>query len=235
MKKRAVSVILLLLLGFCGCGEMKDKKEVVEEVKQEATVREAEEEKTVGMRIVFTVIDEAFTEEELNETIYKIRKRIENEGVENAIVYRNAIRMINIDIPNVTEKDVLPDDIGNKGELLFVLGEEIILEGKDIRTAENSWAQFNGTTENVVVISFTEDGTEKFAQITEANIGETITIVYDGEVICAPIIQQAITDGKAIISRGLTKETAEHLATVIRIGELPLNLREFNREVVEIK
>ncbi len=235
MKKRAVSVILLLLLGFCGCGEMKDKKEVVEEVKQEATVREAEEEKTVGMRIVFTVIDEEFTEEELNETIYKIRKRIENEGVENAIVYRNAIRMINIDIPNVTEKDVLPDDIGNKGELLFVLGEEIILEGKDIRTAENSWAQFNGTTENVVVISFTEDGTDKFAQITEANIGETITIVYDDEVICAPIIQQAITDGKAIISGGLTEETAEHLATVIRIGELPLNLREFNREVVEIK
>ena len=235
MKKRAVSVILLLLLGFCGCGEMKDKKEVVEEVKQEATAREAEEEKTVGMRIVFTVIDEEFTEEELNETIYKIRKRIENEGVENAIVYRNAIRMINIDIPNVTEKDVLPDDIGNKGELLFVLGEEIILEGKDIRTAENSWAQFNGTTENVVVISFTEDGTEKFAQITEANIGETITIVYDDEVICAPIIQQAITDGKAIISGGLTEETAEHLATVIRIGELPLNLREFNREVVEIK
>ena len=235
MKKRAVSVILLLLLGFCGCGEMKDKKEVVEEVKQEATVREAEEEKKVGMRIVFTVIDEEFTEEELNETIYKIRKRIENEGVENAIVYRNAIRMINIDIPNVTEKDVLPDDIGNKGELLFVLGEEIILEGKDIRTAENSWAQFNGTTENVVVISFTADGTEKFAQITEANIGETITIVYDGEVICAPIIQQAITDGKAMISGGLTEETAEHLATVIRIGELPLNLREFNREVVEIK
>ena len=143
--------------------------------------------------------------------------------------------MINIDIPNVTEKDVLPDDIGNKGELLFVLGEEIILEGKDIRTAENSWAQFNGTTENVVVLSFTEDGTEKFAQITEANIGETISIVYDGEVICAPIIQQAITDGKAIISGGLTEETAEHLATVIRIGELPLNLREFNREVVEIK
>ncbi len=235
MTKRAVSVILLLLLVFCGCGEMKDKKEVVEEVKQEATVREAEEEKTVGMRIVFTVIDEEFTEEELNETIYKIRKRIENEGVENAIVYRNAIRMINIDIPNVTEKDVLPDDIGNKGELLFVLGEEIILEGKDIRTAENSWAQFNGTTENVVVISFTEDGTEKFAQITEANIGETITIVYDGEVICAPIIQQAITDGKAMISGGLTEETAEHLAIVVRIGELPLNLREFNREVVEIK
>lgn len=235
MKKRAVSVILLLLLVFCGCGEMKDKKEVVEEVKQEATVREAEEEKTVGMRIVFTVIDEEFTEEELNETIYKIRKRIENEGVENAIVYRNAIRMINIDIPNVTEKDVLPDDIGNKGELLFVLGEEIILEGKDIRTAENSWAQFNGTTENVVVISFTEDGTEKFAQITEANIGETITIVYDGEVICAPIIQQAITDGKAMISGELTEETAEHLAIVVRIGELPLNLREFNREVVEIK
>lgn len=235
MKKRAVSVILLLLLVFCGCGETKDKKEVVEEVKQEATVREAEEEKTVGMRIVFTVIDEEFTEEELNETIYKIRKRIENEGIENTIVYRNAIRMINIDIPNVTEKDVLPDDIGNKGELLFVLGEEIILEGKDIRTAENSWAQFNGTTENVVVLSFTEDGTEKFAQITEANIGETISIVYDGEVICSPIVQQAITDGKALISGGLTEEAAERLASVIRIGELPLNLREFNREVVEIK
>ena len=235
MKKRAVSVILLLLLVFSGCGETRNKKEVVEEVKQEATVWEPVEEKTEGVRIVFAAVDEEFTEEELNETIYKIRKRIENEGIENANVYRNAIRMINVDIPDVTDKDVLPDDIGNKGELFLVLGEDIILEGKDIQTAENSWAQFNGTIEHVVVLSFTEDGTEKFARITEANIGETITIVYDGEVICAPIIQQAITDGKAIISGGLTEETAEHLAIVVRIGELPLNLQEFSREVVEIK
>lgn len=265
MKKKVVSVILLFLLVFCGCGEAGDKREVVEEVNQEETNKDIEEEKTEGLRIVFAAYDEDFTEAEMDETIYKIRKRIENEGIEDAMVYRNAIRMINVDIPDVTDKEVLPDDIGNKGELYFVLGAEnvemnafdettgiyrysllksfeeleaggdIILEEDDIQTAENSWYHYNGATQNVVVLSFTEDGTEKFARITEANIGETIAIVYDGEVICAPIVQQVITDGKAIISGGLTEKAAERLANVIRIGELPLNLREISREVVEIK
>lgn len=235
MKKRVVGVIVLLLLVFCGCKETQAEKEVIEEAEQEVTGPAEEEVKTEALRVVFEVCGAEVTEEETEGTINKLQKRIESEGIEDYNVYRNADGRICVDIPNVTEKDVLPDDIGNKGELFFVLGEERILEGKDIRTAENSAVQFNGAIEHVVVLSFTKDGTEKFAQITEANIGETISIVYDGEVICAPIIQQAITDGKAIISGGLTEETAEHLATVVRIGELPLNLWEFNREVVEIK
>lgn len=235
MKKRVVGVIVLLLLVFCGCKETQAEKEVIEEAKLKVTGPVEEEVKTEALRIVFEVYGDEVTKEDEEETINKLQKRIESEGIENYDVYRNADGRIFVDIPDVTDVNILPEDIGKKGAICFVLREEIILEGEDIQTAENSGAQFNGAIEHVVVLNFTENGTEKFARITEANIGETISIVYDGEVICAPIIQQAITDGKAIISGGLTEEAAEHLATVIRIGELPLNLREFSREVVEIK
>lgn len=235
MKKRVVGVIVLLLIAFCGCKVTQEEKEVIEEAKQEVTGPVEEEVKTEALRIVFEVCEEEVTEEDAEETINKLQKRIASEEIENYNVYRTADGRICAELPNVTDVNILPEDIGKKGAICFVLREDIILEGADIQNAENSGAQFNGAIEHVVVLSFTEDGTEKFAQITEANIGETISIVYDGEVICTPIIQQAITDGKAIISGGLTEEAAEHLATVIRIGELPLNLREFSREVVEIK
>lgn len=235
MKKRIVGVIALLLLVFCGCKDTQAEKEVIEEVKQEVTGPVAEEVKTEALRIVFEVCGDEVTEEDAEETINKLQKRIECEDIENYDVYRTADGRICAELPDVTDVNVLPEDIGKKGAIGFVLREEIILEGTDIQTAENSVVQFNGAIEHVVVLSFTEDGTEKFAQITEANIGETIAILYDGEVICAPIVQQAITDGKALISGGLTEQAAERLANVIRIGELPLNLREISREVVEIK
>ncbi len=270
MKKitgRLLLMLMLILIAICGCGTMQEKNNIIEEVnkEQEETDKGETEEKREGLRIVFTVTDEAFTEEELNETIYKIQKRIENEGIEAAVVYRNAIRLIQVDVPGVTDKEILLHDLGNKGELYFVLGtgniesgtydestgayryallksrEEleaagaVILTGEDVKNASSSLYNGYSGVEPVVSVDFTEAGTEKFAKATETHVGENIAIVYDGEILCAPMIQQAITDGKAMISGGFTVQEAESMAAVIRIGELPLELREISREIVAIK
>lgn len=269
MKKKIIGRLLLfsVLIAVCGCGTIQGKNKVAEEVnkEQEENDRGAAEEKREGLRIVFEVNDEVFTEEELNETIDKIQKRVENEGIEESVVYRNAIRLIQVDISGVTDKEILPNDFGNKGELYFVLGTDnvmseewdettgtyrysllksreeleaagdVILTGEAVKNASS--ALYNGYSgvEPVISVDFTEEGKEKFAKATEAHVGEMIAIVYDGEVLCAPIIQQAITDGKALISGGFTEKEAETMAAVLRIGELPLVLREISREVVEIK
>ena len=63
-------------------------------------------------------------------------------------------------------------------------------------------AQAGSTTDSyqnrqyVVELVLTDEGAQKFAEATSANIGKQIAIVYDGSVISAPTVQNAITDGR---------------------------------------
>ena len=91
-------------------------------------------------------------------------------------------------------------------------------------------------------MEFDEEGTQKFAEATTKLYNETepekkiLKIVLDGEVISAPIVQNSpITDGKPIIeggSKGFTVEEASKLATLIRAGALPIELKEVRSEII---
>ena len=67
---------------------------------------------------------------------------------------------------------------------------------------------------------------------TSENIGKSIYIVYDGDVISAPTVQSAITDGSAVITGMADAQEAENLASSIRIGSLSLELQELRSNVV---
>ena len=60
-----------------------------------------------------------------------------------------------------------------------------------------------------------------------------IYIVYDGKVISNPGVTEAITNGEAQISGGFkTYDEAEELASYIRIGALPVELKAAQSQVV---
>ena len=82
---------------------------------------------------------------------------------------------------------------------------------------------------------YTDGGAVKFGVATAANIGSQIAIVYDGEVISAPTVNEAISNGQAQISGSFTFEEAEQLASTIRIGTLSLELQELRSNVVGAK
>ena len=83
-----------------------------------------------------------------------------------------------------------------------------------------------------VALTLTDEGAEKFAEATAANIGSRIAIVYDGETISAPTVQTAITNGNAAITNMESYESAEQLASTIRIGSLKVELEEIQSKVV---
>ena len=111
----------------------------------------------------------------------------------------------------------------------------IVLEGEDVAAAEAGYQQNSvGTNEPVVELTFTAEGTQKFADATTAAYaaGESIGIYYDGEFISVPTVQAAITDGKAVITGESSYEDASNLASLIRIGGLKLQLTELRSNVV---
>ncbi len=111
----------------------------------------------------------------------------------------------------------------------------IVLTGDQVNTAAAVYQQDSyGAQEPVVSLEFTEAGTQAFADATTKAYenGESIGIYYDGQFISVPNVQAAITDGKAVITGMSSYESAENLASMIRIGGLKLQLNELRSNVV---
>ncbi len=109
------------------------------------------------------------------------------------------------------------------------------LSGTDVMDAQaGSFTNQMGDTEIGVDLTMTEEGTKKFADATQRahQKGESLGIYYDGSIISAPRVQDVLTDGKAQISGDFTYESADQLASTIRIGGLRLELEELHSKVV---
>ncbi len=186
-----------------------------------------------GVSITYQAADENPTSEEMSDTIYKLQRRVEQYSTE-ASVYQEGDDCINIEIPGVTDANEILSELGKPGSLEFQTADgETVVEGSDVKSATVRSGQDNsGNTEYTVELDLTDEGGEKFAEATEASVGEQISIVYDGEVISSPLVKEAITGGIAYITGDFTYEEAENLASTIRIGGLQLELTELRSNVV---
>lgn len=111
----------------------------------------------------------------------------------------------------------------------------IVLTGTEVEGARaTSQEDSMGNRENVVSLSFNEQGKQAFAEATTKAYenGESIAIYYDGELVSVPNVLSAITDGNAVITGQSTAAEAEQLASTIRIGGLKLELEELRSNVV---
>ncbi|MFW5651434.1 MAG: protein translocase subunit SecD [Acetivibrio ethanolgignens] len=181
--------------------------------------------------------DKAPSQEKMDDTVYKMQKRVENYSTE-AQVYQEGDRRINIDIPGVTNANEILEALGKAGSIQFVdESGNIIIDGSHIVDAQaaTQTSQMTGLNDNVVQLKLNAKGAELFKAGTEANLGKTIAIVYDGEVISAPSVGVVIENGEAVIQGQRTYEEAEELASIIRIGALPLELEEIQSQTVGAK
>lgn len=99
------------------------------------------------------------------------------------------------------------------------------LTGRYLESARLEFAGSNTgqlSNEPLVSVTFTTEGAELFADITRNNVGEQLGIFLDGELLSAPVINEAITGGTAVISGGFTPDEARELAQNLSFGALPV-------------
>lgn len=130
------------------------------------------------------------------------------------------------------------------GELIYVMNNTIetmledgsvVLVGTDVKDARAVTSTDSMQNSQIAVsLTMTEEGTSKFADATTKAFqnGESIAIYYDGEIISAPNVNAAITNGSAQITGNFSREEAEQLASTIRIGGLKLELEELHSKIV---
>ncbi len=190
-----------------------------------------------GVSITYRTVEENPSAEDMADTQYKLQQRVQNYSSE-AEVYQEGSNRINIDIPGVSDANQVLEELGKPGSLVFLdENYNIVLEGTDVATATAMTYRDSttGATSYEVALTFTDEGAEKFAEVTAANVGKRIAIVYDNVIYSDPVVQQAITGGQASITGMSSYEEASTLASTIRIGALSLELEEMRSNVVGAK
>ena len=186
-----------------------------------------------GVSVTYQAKEDNPSAEDMADTVYKLQKRVDAISTE-AHVYQEGSNRINIEIPGVSNAEEILSQLGKPGSLKFELSDGTeILDGSHIESAEAASTRDNmNNTKYVVEVTFDKKGAKAFGDATTKNVGKPISIVYDGETISSPVVQQAITDGKCEISGNFTLDSAKELASSIRIGFLSLELEEIRSQVV---
>jgi len=193
-----------------------------------------------GLSVTYEIQEDDYSDKDLEDTKYKIEKRVEAYTNEYS-VYEDGDKKITAEIPGVTNADEILEALNIEGKLEFLDPDnytkwsqgqeyEAALTGDDIKNATAGIDSDNGN-DNVVQLAFTDEGAQKF-DVTAANVGKVVYIIYDNKVVSAPTVQSAITGGSAEINKIGSYEEAEQLATTIRIGALPLTLKQVRSNIV---
>lgn len=173
-----------------------------------------------------------------------IQQRVDGLGIAEPNISIEGDNRISVELAGLKNAQEAIDTIGKTAQLKFVDPDgKTILTGKNIKESKVMYQQDKfGKSVPVVSLEFDEEGTKNFAEATTRLYNEkemdkkVLHIVLDNETISSPIVQNSpITDGKAVIeggSKGFSVEEASKLATLIRAGALPIELKEIRSEVI---
>jgi protein-export membrane protein SecD len=118
-------------------------------------------------------------------------------------------------------QDILQEDIYFKATNLT---------GQYLEKAEVSFDQT--TFEAEVLLQFNDEGKDIFKELTNLNIGKQLAIYIDDSLISAPVVREAIPNGKARITGKFTTEEAKDLARNLNAGALPVPIKLISQKTI---
>lgn len=194
---------------------------------------------TIKHHIVMIPENESLTQLDVKNIISSFENRLENYEINADISYNDTKNTFEIDF--VSKKNSytyipeIAEELTERGELTFCEGdtqEFVILDNSDISNAEAVKNPDDNTY--YINIEFNEEGTQKFADATRRLIGNQVSIWLDDQLITAPMVNDAITNGEAMIWGDFSKKEAEDLSRIITSTPLPCEF-DYNTNSSEIK
>ncbi len=186
-----------------------------------------------GTHVVLQAVDTPelkVDDDAVNRSVKIIERRVNELGLTEPVIQRQGKDRIIVELPGVKDPEKAIAMLGRTAMLQFKdMNGKVVLTGKDLKDAR---AQVSQGNQAVVGLEFSEEGGKKFGELTARNIGKQIAIELDGEVLTAPVVQEAITGGRAQISGSRTVEEAEHLAILLRSGSLPVKIEVMENRTV---
>ncbi len=96
------------------------------------------------------------------------------------------------------------------------------MDGRGISDARPNRNQFG---QREIMMSFNQEGAQRFAEVTGANIGRQLAVVLDDKLYCAPTINTAIPGGSAVITGQFSEEECKNISDALVSGSFPFKIK----------
>lgn len=192
-------------------------------------------------------IDPSQRDQALESAKEVIERRVNLFGVSEAVVQTSKLgerRRILVDLPGIQDASKAANLVGRTAQLQFreqpatASAEatssgipEIFfyvptgLTGGDLKKAQVVYGQGDSQAGPQVELEFSPEGGKKFAEITRRNIGKPLAIFLDEDPVSAPVVNQEIIGGRAVINGTFSVEEAKQLSIQLNAGALPVPIK----------
>jgi preprotein translocase subunit SecD len=177
-----------------------------------------------------------------------VERRVNSTGVSEPVVTTQGSDRVVVELPGVTDPEAMRKLINQTGLLQFVpLGSTQATDGQvldpkqypPLFSGDQVASATVGQDQNgrpAVDFVLKDEGKNKFAQYTAANIGSYFAITLDNAVVSAPVIQNSIPNGNVQITggglAGFSAKDATQLVTVLKFGSLPFPITALSSETI---
>lgn len=208
-----------------------------------------------GVEVTFVPQGDADpTNEELDGAAEVMRQRLVAQGINDYSVYSdyNSDRIV-VQFPWAEDEENFDPEsaiaeLGTTAQLRFIKGTatdsegnptgEVILDGSMVENARAAYVATDkqgGNYQWVVELTLNDEGAAAFSTATSELVSSNgqIAIWMDDQMISAPAVNQAITDGEAMITGNFDSESATTLANQINGGALPFSLETASYSTID--
>jgi preprotein translocase subunit SecD len=181
-----------------------------------------------------------------------IRRRVDLFGVSEPVVQTSQVgdeRRIIVELAGVKDASQALALIGTTAQLDFRL-QDSSPSAEATTSADAFFGQFKTTgitgkqlkharvqydpqtSEPVVSLEFNQEGAQAFAEVTKNNKGKVLAIFLDNMPVSMPVINDAILDGRAVITGNFTLDQAKQLNIQMNAGALPVPIEVIEQRTI---
>ncbi|HHY92178.1 MAG TPA: protein translocase subunit SecD, partial [Firmicutes bacterium] len=186
-----------------------------------------------GTHLVLNLVDtpQAKVDAEAQKGVMNIiNDRINQFGVTEPLIQPEGTRRIIVELPGLEKSEEAINVIKMTAFLEFAdQSGKVWLTGKDLKNAR---FVYDNQNKPIVELEFSTEGAKKFAEATRANLHKPLVILLDKKVVTAPIVNDVITTGKAVIEGIPSADVAQQYAIALRSGALPVKVEILENRTV---
>lgn len=167
---------------------------------------------------------EPITRDDIDKAKAIIETRVNALGVSEPIIQAEYDKKrVVVDIAGVEDPDQAVEILKTTAKLTFQDPEgNVLIEGDDLKDAKGG--QDQERSGYVINLTFSTEGTKKFADATTRLVGQRLGVYLDNELLTNPTVNGPILGGNAVITGYATLEDAAAHAVLIRSGSLPVSM-----------